>query len=395
MKKKTLCVTMLLLGSMFIGCGNTDTQKMTGQASSELLQDETNIGITDSDKISAEDDAESDVSKDTQTDVENVSQPEKGAVTEASTENAVQNDANAENKDAMQSEQENAISEEFSFADVANREFYFSSGAGGWYTVVYIHDDGSFDGHYRDGDMGSTGDGYPNGTVYYSEFSGRFTKPEKINDTTYSFEIDAIEYANEVEEEIKDGFYYYYTTAYGLVGAEEFYMYLPGTKIEDLPEGYTSWVHYYYEEAVSGAELSFYGLYNVTMEEGFSSYEILSALENATITIETAEETVAGLEEKLSAAQAQQEMNQLSYEIYKAWDEALNSIWSILKSELDEETMETLTTEERAWIVEKEEAVKKVGEENGGGSLQPLLQNDLAAEMTKERVYELLEYLKK
>ena len=53
----------------------------------------------------------------------------------------------------------------FSFADVADREFCFSSGVGGWFTVLYIHEDGSFDGHYQDSNMGVTGEGYPNGTL--------------------------------------------------------------------------------------------------------------------------------------------------------------------------------------------------------------------------------------
>lgn len=392
MKKKILCATLLLLGSIFVGCGNADTQKTTEQTASEISQDEANAGMKDSDETTAEDGAESDMTKDAETVEENMSQTEISTVTETGIEDAGQTEIQSEIENTVQ---ESNVSDGFSFADAANREFYFSSGAGGWYTVVYIHEDGSFDGHYQDSDLGSTGEGYPNGTIYYSDFSGTFTEPKKINDTTYSFEISSIVYTNEVEEEIKDGCYYYYTTAYGLDGAEELYMYLPGTKIADLPEGYISWVNCYNEDAVSDAELPFYGLYNVTMEEGFSSNEILSAFENATLIIEAAEETAAGLEEKLSAAQTQQEMNQLSHEIYKAWDEALNSIWSILKSELDEETMTALTIEERAWITEKDEAVKEVGEENGGGSLQPLLENDLAAEMTKERVYELLEYLKK
>ena len=66
--------------------------------------------------------------------------------------------------------------EGFSFADVADREFYFSSGAGAWYTVLYIHEDGSFDGHYEDTNLGDMGDNY-NGTIYYSDFTGQFTEP--------------------------------------------------------------------------------------------------------------------------------------------------------------------------------------------------------------------------
>ena len=94
----------------------------------------------------------------------------------------------------------------FSFADVAELEFYFSSGAGGWRTVLYIHDDGSFEGEFSDSDMGSNGNDYPNGTVYYSEFSGAFTEPEPVDTYTWRFQIDHLEYAHEFGEEITDGF---------------------------------------------------------------------------------------------------------------------------------------------------------------------------------------------
>ncbi len=392
MKKIILCATMLLLGSIFVGCGNADTQKTTEQTESEISQDEANAGMKDSDETTAEDGAESDMTKDAETVEENMSQTEISTVTETGIEDAGQTEIQSEIENTVQ---ESNVSDGFSFADAANREFYFSSGAGGWYTVVYIHEDGSFDGHYQDSDLGSTGEGYPNGTIYYSDFSGTFTEPKKVNDTTYSFEISSIAYANEVAEEIKDGFCYYYTTAYGLDGAEELYMYLPGTKIADLPEGYTSWVNCYNEDAVSGAELPFYGLYNVTMEEGFSSNEILSALEDATRTIEMAEEAVAELEKKLQNAQTQLDMTEISNEMYLVWDDTLNIIWRILQSELDEDAMDALTIEERAWIAEKETAVKEAAEGCEGGSIQPMIEAQKAAEMTKERVYELLEYLKK
>ena len=53
-----------------------------------------------------------------------------------------------------------------------------------------------------------------------------------------------------------------------------------------------------------------------------------------------------------------------------------------------------LTEEERAWIKWKEQAVKDAGSEMEGGSMQPLLENDKAAEVTRERVYELAGWLK-
>lgn len=96
--------------------------------------------------------------------------------------------------------------EEFSFADLKNIEFWFGNGAGGWRTVLTIEADGSFSGEYSDSEMGSTRENYSAGTVYYCEFSGKFTEPVKVNDDTYSMQIAEILYENEPEtEEIRDG----------------------------------------------------------------------------------------------------------------------------------------------------------------------------------------------
>lgn len=104
--------------------------------------------------------------------------------------------------------------ESFSFAELQNYEFYFSSGVGAWATTMMINSDGSFAGEYYDSDMGVTGDGYPSGTQYYCAFQGQFAPPVKINEYTYSTQISAIRYENEVgTEEIKDGIRYIYTDA--------------------------------------------------------------------------------------------------------------------------------------------------------------------------------------
>ena len=107
------------------------------------------------------------------------------------------------------------------------------------------------------------------------------------------------------------------------------------------------------------------------------------------------EEKAAAMQEDLSSGElTQQEMNTLSLQLYQLWDNELNSIWSRLKETLDEDTMTTLTQEERDWIKTKDSAVEEAGKDAEGGSLQPLLENDKAAELTRNRVYELAEYLK-
>ncbi len=283
----------------------------------------------------------------------------------------------------------------FTFVDLAGREFYFSSGAGAWYTAMDIHADGTFDGHYQDADMGDTGEGYSNGTLYYCDFSGKFTEPEMVNETTYVFQIESIEYPYGIGEEINtdEQIHYIYTEAYGLDGAKDLYLYLPESRVADLPEDYVNWVHW----DIQGDTLGFYGLYNETMGEGFSSYlyqEYTSVYDRIAAEIAATEEQAADLEAELQKASSQTDMNEISGQIYQVWDDTLNVIWGIMKANLNPELMDQLTVEERAWITGKEAAIKEAGAEYEGGSMQSLVMNSKAAELTRERAYELAEYAK-
>lgn len=90
----------------------------------------------------------------------------------------------------------------------------------------------------------------------------------------------------------------------------------------------------------------------------------------------------------------QNEMNQLTAQVYKLWDDKLNSMWSYLSDTLDSSTMKTLKEEENTWIKKKDSQVKEAGKEAAGGSMQPMLENTKAAELTRDRVYELAKYYK-
>lgn len=56
--------------------------------------------------------------------------------------------------------------------------------------------------------------------------------------------------------------------------------------------------------------------------------------------------------------------------------------------------MAVLTEEELRWIADKEAAVQEAGVEFEGGSMQPLIMNQKAAALTRDRVYELADKLK-
>jgi len=114
-----------------------------------------------------------------------------------------------------------AASEEV-FTAMSEWAYTFSSGAGGWSTELAIDPDGSFHGEFYDGDMGSTGPGYENGTVYICNFSGHLDKNVRMaGPLMYSLSIADIKYENEPgTEEIIDNVLYKYSTPYGLEGLE-------------------------------------------------------------------------------------------------------------------------------------------------------------------------------
>lgn len=288
--------------------------------------------------------------------------------------------------------EEESVEPAFSFADFAALQFSFSSGAGGWETRLTIDEDGSFSGEYFDGELGMTGDGYPNGTMYQCDFSGQFTQPVKVNDFTYAMQISEMHYEREAgTEEIKNGMLFCYTDVYGLDGAEDILIYLPGAPLEELPEEFRSWVSYYDLSNTAETELPFYALNNEAQQYGFSSYNVIDELKKF---IAYVEETAASLENSIeNDSLTQVEYNDKTQDLYKWWDEALNKAWDVLKQVKDAEAMQALTVEEREWIASKEEAVAEAGAEYEGGSMQPMVMNQKAAEMTKDRVYELLKLL--
>lgn len=298
-----------------------------------------------------------------------------------------------ERKEELEEKPEEIVSnkdEIFDFANFKNLQFYFSSGAGGWATIMTIHTDGSFSGTYHDSDMGVTGEEYPNGTMYYCDFNGQFTQPVKVNEYTYAMQISELNYAKEAgSEEIIDGVLYCYSTAHGLDEAEDILIYLPGAPLAELSEKFRSWVGYYDLSSTTDTELPFYALNNEACQCGFSSYDIVDNLKD---NIAFIEEWTGLLESSIeNDPLTQAEYNEKTQELYAMWDSALNQVWGVLKQTQDAKIMNTLTVEEREWIALKEQAVADAGAEFEGGSIQPMIMNQKAAEMTKDRVYELME----
>ncbi len=156
------------------------------------------------------------------------------------------------------------------FEDIDGYYFEFSSGAGGWGTEFRIAPDGSFSGIFHDNDMGDAGNGYPNGTLYYSAFHGQMSAPVQIDENTWQFRVESIDYDNPVgTEEIIDGVLYKYSEVYGLEGDGPLNLYVPGAPVSVLSEDVMSWVRYNIGE---GANLDRYIIENVSEGYGMFSY---------------------------------------------------------------------------------------------------------------------------
>lgn len=290
--------------------------------------------------------------------------------------------------------------------EINGQTFYFSSGAGGWATELKVSADGSFEGHYYDSDMGDTGADYPNGTQYDCKFKGKFSIPEQVSNYSYAMQVEKIEQEQPTgKEAIIDGIKYVYTEPAGVSEGAKMYIYLPGSKVSSLPEGYVSWANMALDDA---DKLPFYGIYNEKDDAGFvgettdDSGSTSNVSEDTTGLSSDIQDELSKLEEQDNAINdklrneslAQDEMNRLTAQRYKLWDDELNSIWSHLKDTLDDGTMSTLKEEERSWIKDRDSQIEAAGKEAEGGTMQPMLENDAGADITRERVYELAKYYK-
>lgn len=141
-----------------------------------------------------------------------------------------------------------------------------------WGTTININKDGSFTGKFIGLKNDDTGDDYPNGTVYIREFSGKFSEPTRIDEYTYSTKLDSplelVGGANG-EEYYENGVRYIYCNPVGFENADEFYIYLPGIKIADLPKELVSMYHL---TSQTSDTLRYYTIYNTGSKSGLLAY---------------------------------------------------------------------------------------------------------------------------
>ncbi len=159
--------------------------------------------------------------------------------------------------------------EENVFEVLSPMEWFFLSGAGGWSTDMRFLPDGTFEGEYHDSEMGETGEGYPNGTLYTCSFTGRMSVVEKVDEKTWKLKVEELKLDDEPgQEKIEENIRYVTSEVYGLSEGDTMILYAPGTPVELLSEDMQLWAHLNFMEE-KPTELPDWFLMSEANESGF------------------------------------------------------------------------------------------------------------------------------
>ena len=143
---------------------------------------------------------------------------------------------------------------------------------------------------------------------------------------------------------------YVYTDVYGLEGTDTFRIYLPGTPREKLTEDEWFWIAAGNE---SETELTMTVIVNEPNEYGIYSYERSTPSEEAQGIYNSLLNYNDELEQQLQSASTQQEMNEITAQMYQNSDDSLNQIWHIVKYNSDETEFAQILEEQKSWSRKK------------------------------------------
>lgn len=160
-------------------------------------------------------------------------------------------------------------------AQLKGQYFEFASGVGGWGTELTVRENGAFTGKFHDSEMGEIGEGYPDGSVYGCSFHGQFSDLKQVDEYTWTAAIRVEMDEGQVPEAIEDGIRYVTTAPYGLEKAQTVMIFLPGTPVDRLPEGFMMWSHLQ-EIAPDASAIPYYAIWNEADEAGFVSYNAMA-----------------------------------------------------------------------------------------------------------------------
>lgn len=91
-----------------------------------------------------------------------------------------------------------------------------------------------------------------------------------------------------------------------------------------------------------------------------------------------------------SPQQTTMDMRRVMGQCYTKWDDLLNEIYGVLKTELSESQMSNLKNKQRNWIKYRDSEADKAAAEYEGGTMAPLEHTAKKSELTRQRCYELV-----
>ena len=146
--------------------------------------------------------------------------------------------------------------------------YVYASGAGGWSEFLTLNSDGSFVGDFYD-------DCYFYDGLFYEavcEYNGKFTTPRKIDDYSYSTSVEYLNVHQRVGMTYKKAGSQYDCVCVSPLGMRknsEIIIYLPGTKVSQMPEMARVILQVYLENNPYYIPYDTYVLYNVDLNSAF------------------------------------------------------------------------------------------------------------------------------
>ena len=137
-------------------------------------------------------------------------------------------------------------------------------------TRLVLTDDGKFTGMfeytYIDDPAGAAQPCYK-----VSKFNGELTSPVKMNDHQYALDVGELSYRTKIgTSETKGRYRYEYTLPEHIQSNDRFYLYLPGTPMDEIPDDALKWLHWERYVEKDQKTLPMFILYNRTDGSGFS-----------------------------------------------------------------------------------------------------------------------------
>lgn len=191
-------------------------------------------------------------------------------------------------EEAMTQEEVNTFSQSLDMLPITHEmEMRFShiNEAGDWRTILTLNPDGSFTGHYSDFAMGEYEEDYPDGTLYFCDFYGKFGEIKQISDASFSLTLEELVTDPVGEERIEDNWRYVSGEPWGFVGTDgtalkpgaTFLFYTPeatgheaGTELYGAKK-FLEWWPERREFTNERDKLDCYGLHNLETGYGFFS----------------------------------------------------------------------------------------------------------------------------